>query len=59
MVHHSSSYKFDFESVSEENEEDIKSKLVKITKKVVPIIEKYEEKFLQHKDELLKLKNCN
>ena len=57
VVHHLSSYKFDFESVSEEDEEDIKNKLVKIIKKVVPIIKKYEEKFIENSDELLRLKN--
>ena len=59
IVHHVSSYKFDFDSINEDTEEGIKMKLDKVVKKVVPVIEKYENKFLEHSDELLKLKNCN
>jgi len=58
IVHHVSSYKFDFDSINEDTEEGIIMKLDKVVKKVVPVIEKYENKFLEHSDELLKLKNC-
>tara|TARA_B100000795_G_C22751156_1_gene419487 strand:- start:146 stop:1348 length:1203 start_codon:yes stop_codon:yes gene_type:complete len=57
LVHQNSVHKFDFNSINDGDEEDIKRELNKIIDKTMSMIEKYEKVFEDNKEELIQMKN--
>ena len=57
LVHQNSVHKFDFNSINDGDEEDIKRELNKIIDKTMSMIDKYEKVFEDNKEELIQMKN--
>ena len=58
LTSYSSLHKLNFDSFDDLSEEEFKSKLEKIINSVIPMVKVFEDKFLEHKDRLIELKNC-
>ena len=56
LVNYQKTEKFPFSKIDEYTQEEIENKFNKILDSFSPIVEKVENKFLEHKEELLKLK---
>tara|TARA_B100001971_G_scaffold208770_2_gene231185 strand:- start:898 stop:2109 length:1212 start_codon:yes stop_codon:yes gene_type:complete len=59
ITNHSSNYKFNFELIDEKSEEELTNELTLIVEDVIEVVNKYEKEFLNHKDELLKMKSIS
>ena len=57
MVTFTKNFNYDFSSISDKTPDEISEDLIKILDKVIPIVFKVENKFLEYQDELLELKN--
>jgi hypothetical protein len=54
---HSVSYEFNFELIDENSKVELTNELSSIVEDVTRVVDKYEKQFLNHKDELLKMKS--
>ena len=59
LCSYSSLHKLNFDSFNDLSEKKFKSKLERIINTVIPMVKVFEDKFLEHKDKLIKLKNWN
>ena len=50
-------FKYDFSTISDKTSDEISDELNEIFEKIIPFVDKVENKFMEHKDELLDLKN--
>ena len=57
LVTFTKNFNYDFSSISDKTSDEISEDLIKILDKVIPIVFKVENKFLEYQDELLELKN--
>ena len=49
--------KFDYENIPSMSDEEIRASVNSFFDKITPIVKQVEDKFLEHEDELLQLKN--
>lgn len=57
LVTHTKNYTYDYSSISDKTPDEIKEEMDKVLEKIIPILNKVEEKFIENKKELLELKN--
>jgi len=57
LVNKSKVYKFDLDAIYEKTDAEVTDQLLKIYKRVEGIISSVEEKFIEHEEELMKMKN--
>lgn len=57
LVTHRKNYAYDYTSISDKTQDEIKEEMDKVLEKIIPIVNKVEEKFIENKKELLELKN--
>ena len=57
LVTHRKNYIYDYGSISDKTSEELAEDMNKILDKVIPVIEQVEQKFIENKKELIKLKD--
>ena len=57
LVTHTKKYTYDYSSISDKTPDEIKEEMDKVLEKIIPTLNKVEEKFIENKKELLELKN--